>query len=154
GRVVEGGKAAPGVDMTLGSLQGGGLQETKTDATGGFTVRVRVKRSTDFEVSVSPKAGPCAPSSPEAGGCVGSLTVPPDDAFATVWVSVPGGAARAIRARDQRQAERENLTLADFSSDFNTVGTSGADSCMNGRGERHVTITGESASLAFIRSAQ
>jgi hypothetical protein len=82
------------------------------------------------------------------GGCLASTRVPPDDAFATVWVSVRGGAVRAIRAADQRQADREGLAGADLPAGLEST-LAGGDDCLNPKHESALTITGESTSPLF-----
>src|SRR5262249_40732113 len=134
GRVIEGGKPAPDADVTLINIQTATVREKRVNANGRFAFRFRLARSSDLQVSVAPSAGACAGPSAGAGRCVTSLTVPPDDAVATVWVDVPGGAVRAIRSRDQRQADRQDLKAADFPPGFATIDAGGADSCLNGRG--------------------
>ena len=144
------GKPAPDVDLTLINIQTAAVREKRVNADGRFAFRFRLAHSSDVQLRVAPSSGACAAPPAGAGRCVTSLTVPPDDTFATVWVDVRGGAVRSIRARDQRQADRQDLRAADFPAGFAPIQVGGADPCLNGRGERHVTITGESTSPAFV----
>src|SRR5262249_32958504 len=114
GRGVEGGKPAPGTDVALINIQTATGSGERVNAHGGFAFRFPLAHSSDLQVSVAPSTGACAGPPSGVGRCVTALTVPPSDAFATVWVDVPGGAVRSIRARDQRQADRQDLSAADF----------------------------------------
>jgi hypothetical protein len=155
GTVIEGGSAVARVPLTLsGSRDDNDFNflETRTDTQGHFAVTVPVPRTTDFTVDVAPSTGPCTGDSAAPAGCLGSTTIPPDDAFATVWVSVPGGAIRRIRKPDQRLAEGEGLRPSDVPSDFETS-LAGGDRCLNQKGESSLTITGESTSAGFYKIA-
>jgi hypothetical protein len=81
------------------------------------------------------------------------VSVPPQDAYGTVWVSIRGGAVRATRAADQTRAERENLNSSDLGAGFQAFG-GGGDSCMNQKHESDLTITGESTSSMLRYSAK
>ena len=156
GTVVEGGKVVGGARLAFQSSRNDDdldIWDARTDAQGRFSVRRRIPRTTDFTVSVLPSIGPCPGSSTVPGGCLASTTVPPDDAFATVWVSVSGGAVRAIRAADQRRADREGLAAGDVPSDFEST-LAGGDDCLNPKHESTLTITGESTSPLFYELDQ
>jgi hypothetical protein len=153
GTVVEGGKPVLGVPVLVRSQRNASdleIWETRTDDRGQYSIQARTTRTTDFTVSVSPLFGPCAGETTAEGGCLGSMTVPPEDEFATAWVSVRDGAARKIRATDQRRAEQAGLNRSDLPADFeSTLG--GGDACLNPAHESQLTITGESTSPAFYQ---
>jgi hypothetical protein len=65
-----------------------------------------------------------------------------------VWVRVRGEPLRAIRAADQRLAERENFAASDFPPDFEHESLD-SNSC-EARNEAGLTIRGESRSV-FVR---
>jgi hypothetical protein len=152
GKVVEDGTSVPNVRVFVTGSRGDNRDfntfQTQTKGDGSFSVRAHITGTTDFEVTVAPSSGFCMGTSTAPGGCVGLITIPPDDAFTTVWVSVRGGALRAIRAADQRRADRENLAASDFPAGFQT-GSGGGDACANPTHESDLTITGESTSPSF-----
>jgi hypothetical protein len=153
GAVVEGGRTVSRAHLVLTSSRNDSdldIFETQTNAQGRFAFKAHVARTTDFTVSVAPSIGSCTGTSTAPAGCLGSTTIPPDDGFTTVWVSVPGGAARAIRAADQRRAEREGLAASDLPPGFETA-LGGGDACVNPKHESTLTITGESTSPAFYQ---
>ena len=153
GSVVEGGKPVSGAELLIAGTQGEhtvGLFDGKTNAQGRFRATVHVTKTTDFVVGVGSAFGPCTEPAIAPGGCLGSTTIPPDQALSTVWVSVRGGAARAIRPADQRRAETFGLVAEDFPAGFEPH-YAGGDNCLNPKGESALTITGESMSPAFVR---
>jgi hypothetical protein len=97
---------------------------------------------------VAPTIEPCPASSTAPAGCLASTIIPPDDRSATLWVSRPTGAQRAIRAADQRAAEGIALAPSDLPGTFETS-FAGGDDCLNPKGESALTITGESESPTF-----
>ncbi len=153
GTVVEGGKTVPDARVEVESSRNDhdlDIWEARTNAQGRFSIKAHVKRSTDFTVTVLPSIGSCAGPSTTPADCLGSTTVPPDDAFTTLWVSVPGGAVRTIRDADQRRADREGLTASDLPPGFEAA-LAGSDACVNPRHESKLTITGESTSPAYYQ---
>jgi hypothetical protein len=148
GKVLEAAKPVAGAKVAIEAK--GRSFRARTNANGSFTSRVRVTRTTPFYISVAPGAGPCTGASTAPGGCINTITVPPEDAYATVWVSVRGGAVRAIRGKDQARAERANVSAADLPADFVAI-TREASACMNPRHEADLTITGESTT-AFLHN--
>src|SRR4051812_13479514 len=151
GKVVVGGRPAANAHVVLQSLSrpDAPTLDTRTHPDGSFTFRAPMAATDDFAVSVDLIEGPCelAPAAP--GGCVSSLTVPPDSATETVWVSVRGGAVRTPRAADQRLAEREEPGPSDFARGSVAAGSAG-HTCTNLTGESDLTITGESSSPVFL----
>jgi hypothetical protein len=152
GKLIEGGKPAARRPVFLSGTTGnsgfGGLR-TQTRADGTFSFRMRIKRTTDFTVSVAPGARTCEGTTTAPGGCLGAMTVPPDSAETTVWVRARGQAVRAIRAIDQRLAERENFIATDFPPEFEEKDPGRRDSCAEATNEADLTIRGESR-RAFV----
>jgi hypothetical protein len=153
GRVTQGGKPLARADVEVIGLRGddtSGFYDTRTNAQGAFTLTAPIAATTDFTASVGATIAPCSALSNAPAGCLGATTVPPDDTFTTIWVSVPGGAVRAVRSADQRRAERAGLTASDFPTGFEqTLG--GGDACFNPKHEANLRITGESTSPNFLR---
>lgn len=153
GKVIEGGKAVSRADVFLVGRRKDrtlGLFEVRTNAQGVFTQTARVGGTTDFTAYVAPFVDPCAAGSTGPVDCLGSTTIPPDEASTTLWVSAPTGAMRAIRAADQGRAERAGLAASDFPAGFDST-FAGGDDCLNPRHESNLTITGESTSPAFLQ---
>jgi hypothetical protein len=153
GRVVEGGKGLAHADVFIAGERSNrtvGLAEARTNAEGVFTQSMRVTGTTDFIVLVSPTIELCTATSSQPDGCLGSTTIPPDAGVTTLWVSPPTGALRAIRAADQRRAEKLGLSASDFPADFTQDGARGED-CLNPKHEGKLTITGESRSPEFSK---
>jgi hypothetical protein len=141
GRVLEAAKPVAGARVDFETARG--TFHARTKANGRVTIHVRITRTTEFHVTVAPGVRPCTGSSTAPGGCINAMTVPPEDAHASVWVSVRGGAVRAIRAKDQARAERANISAADLPVAFAAIRRE-ASTCMNPRHEADLTITGES----------
>jgi hypothetical protein len=151
GTVVEGGQPVARAHVFVtGSRNGSDLGPwgSRTDGRGRFALRTKVKRTTTFIASVAATPGVCSGDS--AATCLGSMTIPPDAGYTTVWVSVRGGAHRTIRAADQTRAEREGLQAADLTPGFGSS-LSDDDACLNPKHESGLTITGEATSPSFYR---
>jgi hypothetical protein len=156
GKVMEAGKPVANADVTLLATRGEDYFaefHTRTKSDGSYSFRTRITRTTDFDVAVKGTAGACEGTTTAPGGCISSVSVPPQDAYGTVWVSIRGGAVRATRAADQNRAERENLTASDLGSGFQAF-RAGSDSCMNQKHESDLTITGESTSSLLRYSSK
>jgi hypothetical protein len=152
GKVIEGGKAVSGADVFIVGRRKDrtvGLFEARTNAQGIFRQTARVGGTTDFTADVGPFVDPCPAGPAGSVDCLGSTTIPPDEASTTLWLSVPTGAVRAIRAADQRRAEKAGLAASDFPAGFEST-FAGGDDCLNPRHESNLTITGESMSPAFL----
>jgi hypothetical protein len=152
GKMVEAGKVVPGADVLIAGRRDnhfGDLLEARTNAQGVFRRTTRVSGTTDFTVSVAPPTDPCPAGSTEPVECLGSTTIPPEQASTTLWLSVPTGAVRAIRAADQRRADRAGLAASDFPAEFESAFAGGED-CLNPKHESKLTITGENTSPAFL----
>jgi hypothetical protein len=148
GKVLEAAKPVAGAE--IGIFAKGRDLRARTDAKGNFTSRIRVTRTTPFDVSVAFGTEPCTGASTAPGGCINAIIVPPANAYAAVWVSVRGGAVRAVRKRDQARAERANVAAADLPASFQAI-TREASTCLNPRHEADLTITGEST-IAFLHN--
>lgn len=152
GKVIEGGTAVAGAPVLIQGRRNNrtvGLFEAHTNAQGVFTRTARVKGTTDFTAIVFPRVDACATPSSESVDCLGSTTVAPDPGSTTLWMSVPTGAVRAIRAADQRRAEAIGLKASDLPEGYTST-FAGGDECLNPRHEPNLTITGESTSPAFF----
>lgn len=156
GKVMEAGKPAANADVTLVATRKENYFadfHTRTKSDGSYSFRTRIARTTDFDVAVKGAVRTCEGTTTAPGGCISSVSVPPQDAYGTVWVSVRGGAVRATRAADQNRADRENLTASDLGSGFQAFG-GGSDSCLNQKHESDLTITGESTSSLLSYSSR
>jgi hypothetical protein len=149
GRVLADGQPVAGAGLLLetAGLDGPSL-EGRTASDGSFALRVGIRRTTDFLVTVSLVVGPCEVAPVAPGGCISSVTAAPGAATATAWVSIPGGARRAIRPADQRLAEREAPAASDLGPGYESAGSAG-HACRNPGHEPDLTITGELSSPVF-----
>jgi len=86
----------------------------KTSASGEFSIRRRVERTTYFTASVDVEARPCTAPSTAPAGCLAETISPPRQASAIVVVRKATDPKLARRARDQALARSANLKLTDF----------------------------------------
>jgi hypothetical protein len=101
GRLVERGRPAARRPVFISGRAGNGGfgRQTLTNANGTFSLRARIGRTTEFSAVVAPDEGACEGTTSAPGGCLGSISVPPDGARTTGLGTRTGRAA----ARDPRR---------------------------------------------------
>jgi hypothetical protein len=155
GKMTAAGQPEPGVEISFAASTDS-FSETAffgpvtTNASGEFSIRRHVERTTQFSASVDPRTRPCQAPSSAPAGCPAETVSPPPSASAVVRVRGANDPRLAARARDQALARRINLKLSDFPAGWEAFDTFPLWTCAGFKPRlRDLTVSGDFESRAF-----
>ena len=156
GKLTAGGKPRGGVNVYVrADGESSNLAPAATtDATGSFSARKLVAKTTTYLVGVADQNGPCTDPSTAPAGCKSQSLPAPASVQLTVVVPRATDPKVSIRARDQALARRSLLTLADFPGGRQLSDDTAAPCAAFAPDLHALTVSGQASSPYFLAASQ